>query len=160
MLYILIVLGIVLLESRIKKYIDDNRRLGEKEEILNGRVILKKQYNRGMFLNCMENSAKTVKIISGALLGVLLIAFAVLLPKKNRKMLKLGLSLCIGGAISNTADRFTKGHVVDYFSFNCKCLRSVVFNLADMFILAGSLIMAVSSLFSSGSGCDIDQTIE
>lgn len=151
MLYILIVLGIFLLESRIKKYVDENKRLGDREEILGKRIILRKQYNRGMFLNFMENSAKTVKIISGILLGVLLIFFAIMLPKKNRKMFKLGLSLCLGGAISNTADRFTKGHVVDYFSFNCKFLKKVVFNLADMFILAGSLIMAVTALFTSGS---------
>lgn len=148
MLYILIVIGIVLAESKIKKQIDENRNLGDREEILGGRIVLKKQYNRGMLLNFMEDGAEKVKIMSGVILGALLLIFVIFLPKKNKKLFKLGLSLCLGGAISNTADRMTKGHVVDYFSFNCTGLKHVVFNLADMFLLFGSMLMMVSSLFS------------
>lgn len=160
MLYILIVIGIILLESKIKKHIDENRNLGDREEILTGRIILKKEYNRGMFLNFMEDSAEKVKVVSGVVLGTLILLFLIFLPKKNKKLFKLGLSISLGGAISNTADRMIKGHVVDYFSFNCTGLKHVVFNLADMFILFGSLLMTVSSLFSHKDKGRTDKAFE
>ena len=61
---------------------------------------------------------------------------------------KLGLTMVLGGALSNTYDRVFRGYVVDYFSFNVKWkkLSSVIFNIADLFIFIGSLMM---SLFES-----------
>lgn len=147
MLYILIITAVFLLEQKIKNHMEQNRQLGKKDEILKGRIVLKKQYNRGMFLNLLEDSAEAVKLLSGILLGFLLVVFAILMPMKRKKLMKLGLALCIGGAVSNIWDRYKRGHVVDYFSFNLKPLRSVVFNLADMFIMVGSFLILLSSLF-------------
>ncbi|MBH1942551.1 signal peptidase II [Mobilitalea sibirica] len=159
MLYIFLIVAIVILETKIKNYIEKNRQIGQKEEILGGKIILKKQYNRGMFLNFLEDKKDLVIKISGIFLGILLIVFTILLPKKHNKLLKLGLALCLGGAISNMADRINRGYVVDYFSFNCKMLKSVVFNLADIFILLGSILVILSSTFSSkGKGCTYEPT--
>jgi signal peptidase II len=158
MLYILIIAGIVLAEHKIKKNVERNLQLGDKKEILQGKIILKKQYNRGMFLNFMEDKVDLVKKTSTVLLGILLIIFTFLLPRQHNKLLKLGLSLCLGGAISNVSDRMKRGYVVDYFSFNCKGLKSIVFNLGDMCIFLGSLIILISSGFK-GKSC-ADKTAE
>lgn len=146
MIYILIVIAIALTETIIKNYMEDNFELGERKEILNGKVILRKHYNRGMMLDFMEGKMDIIKKVSGVVLGILLIIFAILLPKRGNRILKLGLSFIIGGAISNVADRFNKGYVVDYFSFNTKFdkLRRIVFNLSDMFIFLGSILIAIS----------------
>ncbi len=154
MLYILIIAAIVLLECKIKNYIEHNLQIGDKKEILMGKIILKKQYNRGMFLNFMQDKAHLVKKLSSVMLGCLLLVFTILLPGKHNKLLKLGLSFCLGGAISNVYDRIKRGYVVDYFSFNCKGLKTVVFNLSDMFIFLGSLLVLLSSAFSpKGKSC-------
>ena len=154
MLYILVVAGIVLLECKIKKYMEHNLPLGESKEILKGKILLKKQYNRGMFLNLMQDKADMVKKLSKVMLGILLVVFTFLLPRKHNKMLKLGLSLCLGGAISNVSDRLKHGYVVDYFSINCKGLKNVVYNLADMFIFLGSLLILLASGFApKAKGC-------
>lgn len=160
MLYILVVAAIVILDIKIKNYVEENRERGEQKEILKGKIILKKQYNRGMFLNFMDDKKETVKKISGILLGLLLLLFAIMLPKKGNKLYKLGLSLCLGGAISNTYDRFHRGYVIDYFSFNCKKLKDIVFNLADIFIILGSVILTLASLLSKGTDGPIDEMIE
>ena len=62
-------------------------------------------------------------------------------------MLKLGLSLLLGGAFSNTYDRFTREYVVDYFSFCSpwKGLNRIVFNISDFCIIIGSLIAVLST---------------
>lgn len=146
MIYILIVIAIVITETMIKNYMEDNLKLGERKEILKGKIILRKHYNHGMIMDFMEGKMDIIKKVSGVVLGVLLIIFAILLPKQGKKLLKLGLSFIIGGAISNVADRFSKGYVVDYFSFNTKFdkLRRIVFNLSDIFIFIGCILIAIA----------------
>lgn len=149
MLYILIVLTVVIGEHYIKNNIEKNRKLGDRQELLGGRIIIQKYHNEGAFLNFMEEKKEWVKTISFAFLGLLLLLFAFMLPKKGNKLFKIGLSLLLGGAISNVADRFRKGYVVDYFTINYKKLKTVIFNLADMAIFLGSLLITLSSLFSA-----------
>lgn len=153
MLYILIAGSIVLLECKIKSHIERTMQVGDKREIFKGKIILKKQYNRGMFLNLFQDKVDMVKKLSMAMLGVLLVAFTFLLPRRHNKLLKLGLTLCLGGAVSNVYDRMKRGYVVDYFSINCKGLKTVVFNLGDMFIFLGSFLILLASGFSKHKSC-------
>ena len=57
---------------------------------------------------------------------------------------KLGLSLLLGGALSNLIDRYQRGYVVDYFSFNFgKRLKHIIFNIADMFVFLGGILLVI-----------------
>ena len=149
MIYILIVLGIVLGEYLIKNYMEKNRELGERQEILKGNIIIRKHHNEGAFLNFMGEKKEMLKTISCILLGLISLLFIILLPAKGKKLLKLGLAFTLGGAISNVADRIKRGYVVDYFSFNCKKLKSIIFNLSDIAIFLGSGLILLYSLFSA-----------
>ncbi len=149
MIYILIVAAVVFMEYKIKGHIDKNRELDERQEILNGRIIIRKHYNEGAFLSFLKNNKELLKTISCVGLGLLVLLFAILLPKKGNKLLKLGLSLVLGGAISNVWDRFGKGHVIDYFSINYKKLKTIIFNLSDMAIFLGTFLMLLASLPSA-----------
>jgi signal peptidase II len=160
MLYILIVTVIVVMEHYIKNYIEENKQLGERQEILKGKITIRKYYNKGAFLNFLENKKEMVKTISCVLLGLLLLLFTIMLPKKGNKVFKLGLSLALGGAISNVADRVLRGYVIDYFSINYKKLKTVIFNLADMAILLGSLLMFLSTAFSTKEKGSTNKTTE
>ena len=159
MLYILVIAGIVLLECKIKNHMDQTLPFGERREILKGKIILKKQYNRGMFMSLLQDKADMVKKVSKIMLGVLLVVFTFLLPRKHNKLLKLGLALCLGGAISNVYDRMKRGYVVDYFSINCKGLKTIVFNLSDMFIFLGSLMILLCSGSKKDKVC-VDEAAE
>lgn len=147
MIYIIIVAIIVFTETKIKKYIEEKKQFGEKEEIFNGRIIINKHHNAGMFLNFLEDKKEIVLTISGIMLGGLLLLFAIMLPKKGNKLFKLGLSFLLGGAISNVTDRTKKGYVVDYFSPSF--LKNIVFNISDICIFLGSIIITISSLFKN-----------
>lgn len=149
MLYLFIVIAFVIAEHKIKNYMEEHRELGVKQEILGGRIILRKYHNTGAFLNFLEDKKELVKTISGVFLGLLALLFAFSLPKKGNKLYKLGLALLLGGAISNVSDRFRRGYVVDYFSINCKKLKTVIFNLADFAIFIGSAFILLSSLLSA-----------
>lgn len=54
------------------------------------------------------------------------------MTKKGCLAQKIGLSMVLGGAISNLYDRLVKGYVVDYFSIEFKRLKKVIFNLGDI----------------------------
>ncbi|MDD3172242.1 MAG: signal peptidase II [Herbinix sp.] len=162
MIFVLIAVLIVIVEYKIKNYMDTNLKLGDKKELLGGKIILNKYYNKGAFLNFMENKKEIVKTISCIFLGILILLFAIMLPKKGNKLIKLGLSLVLGGAISNVSDRYLRGYVVDYFSINCKCkkLKNIVFNLADIAIFLGSFLIFLSSAFSGIIKSGTDKTAE
>ncbi len=160
MLYIIIVLVIVIGEYKIKDYIEKHRELGEREEILGGNIILRKHHNEGAFLNFMGEKKELLKTISCVFLGLVSLLFLMLLPQKGKKLFKLGLAFALGGAISNVADRLCKGYVIDYFSFKCKKLKSIIFNLADMAIFFGSALMLLSTLFSAKGKSSTDKAME
>lgn len=152
MIYIILVVLIVGLEYLIKNYMEAKIQKGEKRDILCGKITINKLYNKGAFLNLLENKKEIVKTVSCIFLGLLLLLFAVTLPKKGNRLMKLGLSLVLGGAVSNVSDRFLRGYVVDYFSINsskCRKLKNIVFNLADIAIFLGALLVMLASVFSA-----------
>ena len=91
-----------------------------------------------------------VKYISTTLLGIIFLVFGFILPKKDNRFLKLALSLILGGALSNVYDRVKKGYVVDYFSFNYKGLKKIIFNISDICIIIGAVIIAILSFIKDG----------
>ena len=88
---------------------------------------------------------KLLLLISCILTICIGILFLLTLFQKGNRLLKLGLSLLLGGAFSNTYDRLKRKYVVDYFSFNTpfKSLNRIVFNVSDFCILIGSLLSVV-----------------
>lgn len=150
MIYVLIALAVFLLDWNIKNYIERHFDTGKEKNILKGKITVKKQYNRGLSFSILKEKADYVRKISAFVFGILLFIFILLLPQKNKAIKKLGMSLCVGGAASNVADRVKRGYVVDYFILNIKPLRNIVFNLADIFIFIGCFITFLASPVHSG----------
>jgi len=55
----------------------------------------------------------------------------------ERPLAALALGLVIGGAVSNVIDRLVYGAVADFFLFHVGSFEWYVFNLADVWIVAG-----------------------
>ncbi len=82
--------------------------------------------------------------LKGPLLVIFLVAvFVILLVLflrylRNDKIIStIALALVLGGAVGNIVDRFRVGYVIDYISISIL----PVFNLADIFIIAGVLLL-------------------
>ena len=62
-------------------------------------------------------------------------------------LFRVGLILAVSGAVGNFLDRFQKGYVVDFIDFKWHVLgwtaRPPVFNVADVFVVLGLLILVV-----------------
>ncbi len=61
----------------------------------------------------------------------------------------ISLSLVIGGGVGNMIDRIFLGEVVDFFAFNFWGYQFAVFNVADIFVCCGTVILAFYIFFSS-----------
>ena len=56
----------------------------------------------------------------------------------------LSLGLVIGGALSNVIDRLIYGAVADFFLFHVGSFEWYIFNLADVWIVAGAIGLALA----------------
>ena len=132
----------------LKNYIESHVDEREEREICRGKLLIRKHHNKGMMLNAGQKKRKLVAAISLVFTLLLTAVFLVSLGHRGNHLLRLGLSLLLGGAFSNTYDRLHRGYVVDYVSFPVKWqgFRKIVFNCSDFCIIIGSLISALGAI--------------
>ena len=98
--------------------------------------------NRGAAFGMFQNN-QTIFII------VALVASAFGLYYLHKKKInlvgKVGILLIISGAIGNLIDRVRLGFVVDYFDF--RIIWEYVFNVADVFVVVGTILLCIHILF-------------
>jgi len=51
-----------------------------------------------------------------------------------------------GGGASNLIDRASRGHVVDFLNLGVGSLRTGIFNVADVAVLLGAVLIVVGDL--------------
>jgi signal peptidase II len=75
------------------------------------------------------------------LVGAAMLALIVWWFRANSALIRAGLALCIGGAVSNALDRAIYGAVADFFHFHIGEWSFYIFNLADTAITFGVLLL-------------------
>jgi signal peptidase II len=79
--------------------------------------------------------------------GLVLLAIVVVLIRgRVHGWAAVGLTLFVAGGLSNWIDRAMNGRVVDFLNVGIGSVRTGVFNVADMAILAGALAVAVGEI--------------
>jgi signal peptidase II len=58
----------------------------------------------------------------------------------------LAIGLVIGGALGNVYDRFVYGAVADFFSFHAWGYYWYIFNVADIWIVLGVILIFLDSM--------------
>ena len=144
---LVIIAGIFLGDLWIKNYIEKHIVDGELRKKLGGKLLIRKYHNRGAALNEGEKKRPLVAAISVLLSIAALVLLILSFGHRGNNLLRIGLSLLLGGAFSNTYDRLKRKYVVDYVSFGVKWkkLRNVVFNISDFCIIIGALLAALGA---------------
>jgi signal peptidase II len=120
-------------------------------DLLGGFVHFEWVENSGAFLSFGSTWLESIRfyIFTGAV-GIFLVWGIYYLIRKDLDFWNfIGMNLLIGGGIGNLIDRASKGAVTDFVLLKLGPLHTGVFNVADMFILAGVIILF---LFSKNSG--------
>lgn len=102
----------------------------------------------------VENDGAAWNILSGNKIILILIALLVLFfifyyfifNKKLNKIEVIAYSLFIGGLLGNLWDRIFIGRVIDYLDFKIFGYNFPVFNLADICIVLGVLIIIINEI--------------
>lgn len=149
MIFILIATAICVADLVIKHWIEHKRSFQDRTTLFGGAIVIEKSHNKGACLNLMDKRPNYVLGITGITLGILISFFALLIPKQRRTLMKLAVSFLVGGAAGNFLDRMNRGYVVDYLNFpKVKKLKNIDFNVSDLFIISGSIIILIISLFT------------
>lgn len=148
MIYIFIAVGIFILDRRLKEYVNSRRLQGTKQEILNGKVILRNCHNDGRVLGRFPVKNEKIRESSAMVLGAVVWEFVHQCVTGACWLGKLGLAMVFGGGYNNYREREEKGFVTDYVSLGAKNpkIKKIAFNLSDLFIAGGTFLWLVSVL--------------
>ena len=84
-----------------------------------------------------------------AAIGVSIVFWLRSLPTRGHYWLAIGLALILGGAAGNAYDRFVDGYVVDYLHFHWGGAYFPAFNVADIGITSGAIMLIIDALLAS-----------
>ena len=120
-------------------------------QIVNDSLILTNVENTGAMLGFGQNLPPTLKIILLQVLPImvlLILLFRILKKTNLNKWLILAFAFVIGGGIGNLIDRIAYGSVTDFFQIKLGFLRTGIFNMADVSVTLGVLLLLSLSLWN------------
>ncbi|MDU6480472.1 MAG: signal peptidase II [Paeniclostridium sordellii] len=142
MLYILIIIGLIAIDQ-ISKYLAVNylANIGSIPIIKN---IFHLTYveNRGAAFGMFQNNQIIFIVVA---IAACVFGLYYLYRKDLNILGKSAIILIISGALGNLIDRIRLGFVVDYFDF--RVIWDYVFNVADVFVVVGTILLCVYIIF-------------
>ncbi len=104
--------------------------------------------NTGVAFSMLSGNRLFIILMTILLLGVLIYMLEKedLNSKRNSKSITWSYGLLFGGILGNLVDRIIRGVVVDYVSFKIFGYYFPVFNLADLMITIGVIILVVNNV--------------
>lgn len=106
-------------------------------------------WNRGVSYGLFQQDSVTGRWLLAGLTVAITIGLWVWSARCQSRLIALALALVIGGALGNGIDRIAHGAVVDFVHFHVGNFSWYVFNLADVWIVAGVAALLYDS-FTNG----------
>lgn len=141
---------LIVLDQLVKWAIVSNIKIGEVKGFIPSIMSLTYLQNTGAAFSILENQQWLFTIIT-----LLVIGGAIWYLIKNIKgsfWLISGLTLIIAGGLGNFIDRLRQGFVVDMFQFDF--INFAVFNVADIYLTFGVLIMLLVIIKEENNGSE------
>ena len=140
------VILIIVLDKLIKYLIVNNMFLGESIHVIPHLLHLTYILNPGAAFGILENQRFFFILIAVILIFAIVYFYSKII--KLNKLFQLGIAMLFSGAIGNMIDRIFIGKVVDYIDFRIW----PIFNLADIAIVCGCIIIIYELLFITDKG--------
>ncbi len=147
----LVVALIIILDQVTKVIVEENLRVGEEIPVIANFFNITLVYNKGAAWGIGDNSTLLLSFIS-IIATIIALVFATKNDFKSKKMYSFALCLIIAGAYGNLYDRLytvfgLKSGVVDFFEFIFGNYHFPVFNIADMSLVIGVIMLAIDIIF-------------
>jgi signal peptidase II len=151
---LLLVLANVSCDQVSKKIVRTKLNESDVIEMLSNHLTLMRVENSGAFLSFGDSLSHSVKNILLSVLPIIALVFALfyVLKKESINISSL-IAICfiIGGGIGNIFDRIAYGSVTDFLYLHFGVLHTGVFNMADLSITTGAIIIILQSTFKKMS---------
>jgi len=130
----------------IKKFVESNIQ----DIYINHYLNLVLIWNKGIAFGLLQNDGNLYHLISLAIFIIIIyVNFIIYSSKKTYEV--VCFSLISGGAIGNLFDRIYYNAVPDFIDIHFKNFHWFTFNVSDIFISLGILILIFSEFFNSKS---------
>lgn len=140
---IIVVIISLLLDIGSKFLVSKIFILNESKTIIDNFLNITYVRNTGAAWSILDNNTWIVTVIS--LLIIIGIIYYVYRNIVSKKILKIGYGLILGGAIGNFIDRIVYGYVIDFIDIDIFGWNYPIFNLADMFIVVGVILVMIDA---------------
>jgi len=107
--------------------------------------------NRGAAFGTLQNAGPILTVVRIAIVIFIVVVYQK--AEKKDRLMKVALSLMLGGAIGNLIDTFTMGFVTDFIAVG----SFPIFNIADSCVTVGVGLMLLDMLLKEKSKPDSDQ---
>jgi signal peptidase II len=129
----------------VRNHIDDYQEI----PLVKGHITLTKVENTGAFLSLGNRLPQELKTVLLAILPLCALGIAVLyLLVFNERLTYLraaGICFLVGGGMGNILDRLFYGSVTDFLHVQYGGFQTGIFNLADVSIVIGLVLILISS---------------
>ena len=140
----LIITFICLVIDLVSKLLVSNlMEVSESIKIINNFFYLTYVRNTGAAWSIFANNTWFVLVVSGLI--ILGIVFYIYKNKPQDKLEKVAYGLVLGGASGNFIDRIVYGYVIDFFDMYIFGYDYPIFNMADIFIVVGVIMLMFST---------------
>ena len=143
----LIVAGVIVLDAATKQWARTAFGEGVPIEVTTF-FSLTLSYNRGVAFGLLSTTSTAVV---AAVSGAITVLFGWWWWREKNSLARIGLSLIVGGAVANLADRLARGAVTDFLDAHAAGLHWPTFNLADAALTIGVLLLLAVSLRKSAA---------
>lgn len=156
--FLLATVGLAL-DQAVKLWLLFSFRLAEQ-----GRVVITPFFdlvlvwNRGISYGLFAADSQAQVWFLVAVKSIITLVLIVWLVRNTDRLTAIALGLLIGGAIGNTVDRALHGAVVDYVSLHAAGYHWYVFNLADVWVVAGVALLLYDA-FLAGRNQKVSNTV-
>lgn len=151
-----LIAALIIFCDQISKYaVRSGMEVGDAIPVLGRWLRICYVQNTGTAFSMFEgNRFITVFLTSVLIIGC--VAFAISEIRAGRRIVPILLTCVASGGISNMIDRLTQGFVTDMIS----CGSFAVFNVADMFITTGCVLLMIIVVLTYKSEADGNSTKE
>ncbi len=138
--YIIIILVLVLLDQISKLIVINRFNVNDSLVLIDNFLKFCYIKNTGISFGMLSGSGIIIIILSLLIIGYMIYEFI----KSDNKILLFSSSLIISGAFGNLIDRIFRGYVIDFISFNLFGKEMPVFNVADIYVTFGVILLIYS----------------
>jgi len=139
LIFALFISLLLIIDQVVKQLVISHILLGSSLPVVGEFIYLTPVKNQGLFMGLFSLPSHLTIFLTVFVIILLLIVLLLNLRKRGN----LGMAFIIGGIAGNLWDRMFRGGIIDFI--NMKFWP--IFNLADIFITAGVVLLCLSLLF-------------